>query len=507
MRLITRVLIVVHRWLGVALAAVFLLWFPSGIVMMYWPFPEVAAEDRLARAAALDPSAITITAADAVRRLALEQPPAQVRLNTYDGRPAYRFRSGREQHVVFADTGDADPRVTPELMARAAARWSGQPARAVTVAQVKTVDQWTLQNFRNVAPVWKYAWPDGQQVYVSANTGEVVQATTTASRTWAYLGAIPHWFYFTPLRSNGLRWSRVVIWTSGIGTVAAVLGMVIGVWMYSPSKRYRHAGAPTAIPYRGQKRLHTIFGLLFGLGAVTWAFSGMLSMEPFPLSRGADDQPELPELRGRPRLEDFGAGDVRAILGRLPAGSVKELEFTSFGGTPMYFATLTGGQSRVVPLGGPPRTEFDRTEIMAMLRRAAGAGGIADLNVIDDYDRYYLDRTGKAPLPAILARYTDSQQTRIYIDPKTARVVNGYRDGDWMQRWLYHGLHSLNFPWLYKYRPLWDLVVLTFMIGGTILCVTSLILAWRVLGRKLRAWRPAAAAAPFVSEDLLSQDS
>jgi hypothetical protein len=54
-----------------------------------------------------------------------------------------------------------------------------------------------------------------------------------------------------------------------------------------------------------------------------------------------------------------------------------------------------------------------------------------------------------------------------------------------MSRWLYHGLHSLDFPWLYNYRPLWDIVVITFMIGGTALCVTSLILAWRVLGRKL----------------------
>ena len=59
-----------------------------------------------------------------------------------------------------------------------------------------------------------------------------------------------------------------------------------------------------------------------------------------------------------------------------------------------------------------------------------------------------------------------------------------------MERWLYHGLHSLNFPWLYNYRPLWDIVVITFMAGGKVLCVTSLILAWRLLGRKLRALLP-----------------
>ena len=72
------------------------------------------------------------------------------------------------------------------------------------------------------------------------------------------------------------------------------------------------------------------------------------------------------------------------------------------------------------------------------------------------------------------------------IDPKTARVVGTYSSRNWMNRWLYHGLHSLDFPWLYNHRPLWDVVVITFMAGGTALCVTSLVLAWRVLGRTLR---------------------
>ena len=39
---IKRSLIFVHRWLGVALCLIFLLWFPSGIGMMYWDFPSVS---------------------------------------------------------------------------------------------------------------------------------------------------------------------------------------------------------------------------------------------------------------------------------------------------------------------------------------------------------------------------------------------------------------------------------------------------------------------------------
>jgi hypothetical protein len=392
------------------------------------------------------------------------------------------------------------------LMRRMAARWSGQPADSAAVEEVKEVDQWTVGNYRNITPVWKYSFADGQQVYVTGRSGEVVQATTRASRTWAYLGAIPHWFYFTPLRKNGPTWSKVVIWTSGIGTASAILGMVIGVWMYSPRQRYRHDGAPTGIPYRGQKRLHTIFGLLFGLAAVTWAFSGMLSMEPFEWPGASAEEPEggpsLPQLRSRMRYQAFASKDPRAVLAELAPEPVTQIEFTAFREAPMYLATLASGETRVIPVDGRPAPEFDRKTILALIREAAGEGGLADVRVIDEYDRYYLDRLGKQPLPVIRARLNDAQHTQFYVDPKTASIVGGYRSSDWGTRWLYHGLHSLNFPWLYKYRPLWDIVTITLLAGGTALCVTSLILAWRVLGRKLKAIVPG--GSPAISEDLAS---
>ena len=107
----------------------------------------------------------------------------------------------------------------------------------------------------DLKPLWKYSWPDGQQVYVSQVSGDVVQFTTTASRRGAYFGAI--------------------------------LGLVVGVWMYSPCKRYRNNDIATAIPYRHWKRWHMIIGLVFGAAAVTWTFSGMLSMVPLPAQRSS----------------------------------------------------------------------------------------------------------------------------------------------------------------------------------------------------------------------------
>ena len=71
--------------------------------MMYWDYPEVSAQDRLRREAALDTSQIHVTPQDAYAKLDLSDPPDATRLVTFDGRPAYRFRAGDDQSIVYAD--------------------------------------------------------------------------------------------------------------------------------------------------------------------------------------------------------------------------------------------------------------------------------------------------------------------------------------------------------------------------------------------------------------------
>ena len=237
---------------------------------------------------------------------------------------------------------------------------------------------------------------------------------------------VPHWFYFTPLRKHGLQWSKVVIWSSGIGTFAALLGIVVGVWMYSPRKRYRYDGAPTGIPYRGQKRWHMVLGLIFGVATATWAFSGMLSMEPFPLSSGGEpDDPRAEivgqiqqSLRSRMNFEAFAAKDPRDALAQLATFQVKELEWTTVAGEAVYMATLAGGDTRIVPVDGQPVRELDHDALIDFVRKVAGPDGLVEARVLDQYDAYYLDRRRERPLPVILARINDAEQTRFVHRPE-----------------------------------------------------------------------------------------
>ncbi len=496
---VIRTLIFLHRWMGVTLCLLFLLWFPSGIGMMYWEFPSVDAALRLERAPALDPRTIALSPADALAKVGSKgAAPTQVRLNTFDRRPVYRFGNGRGggETLVYADTGEVQRSVSFEMVRRIASTWTGQPVSVASVTTLDDVDQWTVgrySTFQSLKPLYKFAWPNGEEVYITGATGEVIQYTTTASRFGAWLGPIPHWIYFTPLRKYQPIWLQFIIWTSLVGTIGSLMGIIVGVWMLSPSRRYRHAGVPTTVPYRGQKRWHTIIGLVFGLGAATWAFSGMMSVNPFPSllrsrppeeRRGPTPVDIQRALRGPVRVDAFAARHPKDVVARL-AFPIKELELVSVVGDPYYLAKLSGTETRMVPVVGEPQFEVDHQRIIAAVTKAAEPVGISEVRLVEEPDLYYVSRWLYRPLPVILARVNDSERTRYYIDPKTASVVTTYGPRNWQGRWLYHGMHSLDFPVLYRHRPLWDIVMITFMVGGTALCVTSLILAWRVMGRTL----------------------
>ena len=111
---------------------------------------------------------------------------------------------------------------------------------------------------------------------------------------------------------------------------------------------------------------------------------------------------------------------------------------------------------------------------------------IADTAWLDDYDAYYYDRSRALSLPVLRVRYADPQQTWLYLDPRRGAIVRKEERLTRLNRWLYHGLHSLDFPFLYYHRPLWDIVVIALSLGGLVLSATTLVPA---VHRLRRHWR------------------
>jgi hypothetical protein len=169
---------------------------------------------------------------------------------------------------------------------------------------------------------------------------------------------------------------------------------------------------------------------------------------------------------------------------------VKKLELTSFVGEPVYLATSAASRTRIIPVHGATRPEFDRDKIIEVLRKAAQPDRLTQAKLVTQYEAYYLDRHNSLPLPVIFVQLNDAEHSMYYVDPKTARIVLSYDSHLRWNRWLYHGLHSINLPLLYRHRPAWDIVVLVLMFGSTSLSVTSMLLAWGVLRRKSRRQAP-----------------
>jgi hypothetical protein len=143
----------------------------------------------------------------------------------------------------------------------------------------------------------------------------------------------------------------------------------------------------------------------------------------------------------------------------------------------------------IVAALAPERGPFRRfpDEAMWTIAKTAMPGiPMRDATWLTDYDSYYYDQYGTRPLPVLRIRYDDEYATWLYLEPSRGTMIRQDRGGR-IDRWLYHGLHSLDFPFLYRRRPLWDVVLIALSVGGLALSVTTLVPSWRRLARHARA--------------------
>src|SRR5580765_260001 len=320
-----RWVILVHRWMGIALSLLFLMWFLSGIGMIYARgMPSLTPAVRLERMPALDFSRVRITPVQAVSRAGMRRAGGRLSLLTVMGRPAYRVSAGRGDNVtVFADSGDELAEIGDEESLDIASRFANLPRSSVhQVAVLEQADQWSIGERRQL-PLHKFAVDDAAhtELYVSEVTAEVVLMTTRSGRALAWVAAIPHWMYFRALRLNDAVWARVVLWTSGLGIVSVFLGLVLSLTQMRTK-------------YVGWMRWHYVTGAVFGVLTLTWVFSGWLSMDPIEYTERGSTGARIPQaLGGAPNLERFLPLDAARWSQALAGRAVKEIELR---GVPYY---------------------------------------------------------------------------------------------------------------------------------------------------------------------------
>lgn len=475
-----------HKLLGFFLSILFLLWFASGIVMIYHSFPRASQEKRLKNLAVLPDSLPD------VRHLGQSLPDTariqSLLLEMQGGAPVLALRGKGVPEKLYAGTLTPVPPYDESRLGAVVAEWC--PAPVLRIDTLYQPDQWIpFGRPRGSFPVYKYTFDDAarHELYVAPKEGRVLQLTDRQERFWAWLGAIPHWVYFTILRQNQPLWINFVKWAAGIGALMCLAGWILSLWITWRTRKL--------VPYRKRwYRWHHLLGLVFGIFAATFAFSGMMSLTDIPdwMKRAPKEKRESrPPFRGMmgggtPIRPEAYTLDYRKAVAAVPG--TKRVEWSAWNGHPYYRLTADGKNCLIDASDSLAVRPFRITEAMVRheMEKQYGDSLAWHLTLLQDFDDDYFSRKRDAEsLPVYRVTVDDDMHTRHYYNPQTLRSWR-VDDDSRLRHLLYRGLHCLDFKFLTDRPWLWNLAMYTFMLGGTALSVTGIVLSYKWIARKIK---------------------
>ena len=468
-------LVTLHRWWGVAFCLLFAAWFASGIVMHFVPFPARIGADRLAGWVAIDRDKVRHGPSEAVAASGI-QDVSRVRLAGRRDGPVYLVSGPSATRVLrAADLGDGGVRSEPMAVDIAidGARPRGLDTAHAGAAEQMPYDQWTVSGeFDSDRPLYRIPLNDesGTELYVSSTTGDVVLLTTLKTRALNYFGSVVHWLYPINLRHHKWAWSALMWWLSLVATIGATIGVVIGLL------RLNRAGRRGSPAYRGLQAWHHRLGLAFAPFILSWIFSGFLSMDDGRLF-SANAPPAITHtLAGTPAWDRLPSDEMR----QRPTGST-EIEWFGFSGH-IYRRERDGLEAQRLFQAVPeteatsgPRAFLREDEINSAAKQLSRDCGHASAIGPDDPYR------AKPELPDAPVFRVICGNIWYEIDSATGALLNRLDPSRRAYRWLFGGLHTLDFPPLRSFPLLRTIAIVALCLGGLAFSLTGALLAWRRL--------------------------
>ena len=465
-------IVLLHRWLGVAFALLFAMWFATGMVMHFVAFPSPRESERFAGlspigsvpvmgpADAINASKI----ADAVRiRLIQRQDGLIYLISGRSGVKAINATNGADAAMASADLARAE--------AKAYARNRGIMVGSSLSVDLRDYDQWTVPNsLDRYRPLFRVTLgdSDGREVYVASNTGEIVLVTTRHERLWNFVGSVLHWIYPTVLRRDWALWDRVVWTVSLLSAMTAALGAVLGI------ARLRVRRDRFGTPFRGWHALHHVIGLAATIFVLTWIISGWLSMDHGRLfSRG--------ELTPAERVVSEPLLDGTALSSTWPPLSpmVREVDWFSLAGRE-YRRDRVGLYRQILFRAGNAgrydQSAFLNSEQVGDMtsRLTMECGAPSALPIDDAY----------ASAPTIVGApvyRTICGDVWFDVDGASGMVLQRLDTSRRAYRWVYTALHTLDFPILLRHPFARTILVLGLCSLGFLFSVTGVVIGWRRL--------------------------
>ncbi len=478
----SRIIFTIHRVLGTLLSVLFFVWFVSGIVMMYHGYPHATDNEKAEKLEPLGSDLPSVKELE--RRLPDSCTIDELLVNRYLGQTIFEIRSGEETFRLPADSAGQLPAIDETYIRRVAALWCS--ASVDHIDSLYALDQWIpFGKLKEEFPIYKFYFADDDdtQLYISSRSGEVLQCTTHPERFWAWVGAVPHWVYFTMLRQNRDLWIKTVIWLSGIGSIMVIAGIYVGVYMTVKSRRRKKKW----FPYKKKWYYwHHVTGFLFGLFALTWVFSGMMSMtdppkwfckehQKYPVREMM--QADAPSLKSYPL-------DYRMLIGQYE-GRITQIRWTHFFDLPTYEIVLADAEKQTIDATTSQPLALTEKQATDAVRKIHGDDAVLHTLLLKEYDTYYINHKRRLKLPVWKVSVENADKTCYYINPSDGRLrpYNTHRRAG---AWMYAGLHTLRFKFLVAHPVLWEVVMWVLLLGGATLSLSGIVLGVRYIWRLIR---------------------
>jgi hypothetical protein len=485
---VLRLLILLHRWFGVVFCLLFAMWFASGIVMHFVQFPALSESKRVAGLLPIDLMRVVHSPAEAVAASKIGD-VMRIRLVERSDGPVYVVSGPSAVKALRADDlGDGAVRsarlagvLATNGDTNAATNDATNDLRnvAAPVAAEIFSDQWTVaQQYDQYRPLYRVALEDrpGTEVYVSATTGEVVLKTTRWERWWNYAGSVAHWIYPTALRSHPGLWASLLWWLSLLAMIGVGLGAVIG------TSQLELTGRRPVSPYWGWHAWHHWLGLCCMVFVLTWIFSGWLSMDDGQIfSTGRPTTMQGRAIAGDPDWQNLPRDQLRRVF-----HGAKEVEWFAFDGRIYRRDRLNVAQQQMFVSEAGSRGETSARAFLRTDEVDAAVGRLAqtcvDTFVVKASDDYPAASTmPDAPLYRVKcgADWFD-------IDGSNGTLIAQLDQSRRVYRWLYAGLHRLDFLFLTA-RPALRTGMIVVLCGcGFLFSLTGIVIAARRLLSYLR---------------------
>lgn len=341
-------------------------------------------------------------------------------------------------------------------------------------------DQWIVhQRFDTYRPYYRVHFKDTDKtvLYVSERTGEILQKTLKSERIWNYFGAVVHWVYPTVLRKNWVLWDQTVWWISLLGVVTTVAGLWLGASRLRIQKQANRFIISS--PFNGWLRAHHIMGIFIGVFVFTWMLSGWLSMDHGRIFSQPDPLPEqVNNYRGISITQASESVSTNAFK---TIKDFKEAEIIAIGGKTFLVSKTKNGLILYEPSANKSLspTKLTTTQVTKAVKHAWPEAQVISAQQLENNDIYGKLRSGSLPDSTLRIILHDPAQTWVHIDMENGEILSVMDRSRRVYRWLFNGLHSLDFPGLTNHRPLWDIVILMLLTLGFVFSVIGVVIGWR----------------------------